>query len=138
MSSSRRTFFEEALGAGGLAALLAAKVSAQDHSPSSASGAPGAPGFRSFDFWGTFFDSVNPSKGIARGRNKKPPFPDKQVRYLYYSSTGLKYTDQIEKKDLADFGGDVSVNISLSQLHLSQDDQAAFRSLKSSQLRLDC
>jgi hypothetical protein len=104
----------------------------------STSGAPGTPDFRSLDFWGTFFDSVNPSKANSRGHHKNGLFREKEVRYLYYSSAGLKYTDQIEKKDLADFAGDVSVNISLSQLHLSQEDQDAFRRLKSSQLRLDC
>ena len=135
MELSRRTLFEEILASGGVATLLASQASSQTAAPA----AVGEPHYRSYDFWGTFFDSVDPSKSASRGGKKKRiPFPDKEVRYLYYTDGTLAYTDQIKKEQLVDFPGDVTVNIILSQFRLSQEDQDAFKNMRSSQLRLDC
>lgn len=134
MQDSRRTFFEEVLTAGGLSGLLAARAIAgapQDSSDASLIDASG--------FWGTFYDSVDPRKGRGRhGILGRPAVENKDVRYLYYDTAGLRYTDQLKPKDLLDHNGDVAVSIALGQFRPGNADAKSIKELTSAQLRVDC
>ena len=77
----------------------------------------------SYGFWNGFFDSVNPSsstygnKAATRGPEDQLPAPAAQTQYLHYD-TGkkrLRYASDIQKEELLDHDGDVSVNIALAQ-----------------------
>ena len=134
MGESRRTFFEEILASGGLAALLAQRATAAPQ-PSS----PDSSLMQTGDFWGSFYDSVDPAKGRGLlGHQGKPAIAGKDVRYLYYDKAGLRYTDQLKPTDLLDHPGDVSVSIMLGQFRPGSGDAQFIRQLTSSQLRVDC
>ena len=70
-----------------------------------------------------FFDSVNPSsanygnKAASRGPEDQLPDPAAQTQYLHYDTTSnrLRYASDIQKSELLDHDGDVSVNIALAQ-----------------------
>jgi len=134
MANSRRTFFEEILAGGGLAALLAERAAAgppQDQPDSSL--------LDTSDFWGSFYDSVDPKKSRGRAPIKgRPAVAAKAVRYLYYDEAGLRYTDQIKPKDLLDHPGDLAVSITLGQFRPGTADSQSIERLTSSQLRVDC
>ena len=124
MELSRRTLFEEILASGGVATLLASQaLHRQLHQPRLASPTTGltTSGERSS------IRSIHRRALPGAGEKKRIPFPDKEVRYLYYTDGTLAYTDQIKKEQLVDFPGDVTVNIILSQFRLSQEDQDALR-----------
>jgi hypothetical protein len=134
MAESRRTFFEEILLGGGLAALLAERAAADPQpNPSDASL------IKTSDFWGSFYDSVDPKKSRSQRRVKgKPAVVGKEVRYLYFDDAGLRYSDQLKSADLLDHPGDVAVSIMLGQFRPGHTDAQAIRQLTSSQLRVDC
>ncbi|MGD0347834.1 MAG: hypothetical protein ABSA85_13825 [Terracidiphilus sp.] len=77
----------------------------------------------SYGFWNGFFDSVNPSsstygnKAATRGPEDQLPDPAAQTQYLHYDTTNkrLRYASDIQKEELLDHDGDVSVNIALAQ-----------------------
>jgi hypothetical protein len=133
-SPSRRTFFEEILASGSLATLLAERAAAAPQpSPHDSSLIP------TNDFWGSFYDSVDHTK--SRGRRPapgKPAVAGKDVRYLYYDKSGLRYTDNLKPADLLDHSGDVAVSIMLGQFRPGAADSQSIRQLTSSQLRIDC
>jgi hypothetical protein len=133
MAESRRTFFEEILASGGLAALLAERAAANpQQNPSDASL------IQTSDFWGSFYDSVDPKKGKGRRVPGKPAVVGKDVRYLYFDEAGLRYTDQLKSADLLDHPGDVAVSIMLGQFRPGHTDAQAIQQLTSAQLRVDC
>jgi hypothetical protein len=134
MAESRRTFFEEILASGGLAALLAESAAAgPQQNPSDALL------IKTSDFWGSFYDSVDPKKSRGqRGVKGKPAVAGKDVRYLYFDNAGLRYTDRLKSADLLDHSGDVAVSIMLGQFRPGSADAQAIRQLTSSQLRVDC
>jgi hypothetical protein len=134
MGDSRRAFFEEILACGGLSALLAERTVAAPQAPAQDSSL-----MQTGDFWGSFYDSVDPAK--SRGRRTaggKPAVAGKGVRYLYFDKAGLRYTDQLKPTDLLDHPGDVSVSIMLGQFRPGTGDAQSIRQLTSSQLRVDC
>jgi len=126
MRSSRRSFFEEVLASAGAAALLASKAGAQTTSSSDIRQ------IQTSDFWGSFYDPP------ARGKPRKSAVAGKDVRYLYYDSTGLRYIDRLQKQDLLAHSGDVSVSVTLGQFRPGREDARAIKELQSSQLRIDC
>jgi hypothetical protein len=133
MKSSRRRLFEELLAGGGLAALMASQSTAQTKAALN----PGE--IRPNDFWGAFYDSVDPSKGKGLFRNTQKAAQGKDVRFLYYQQgSGLRYADQLKKVDLADHPGDVTVDIVLGQFRPGRADGKTVREYSSSQLRIDC
>lgn len=134
MVESRRSFLEEILASGSLAALLAKSAAAgPQQNPSDASL------IKTSDFWGSFYDSVDPKKSKGhRGVKGKPAVAGKDVRYLYFDNAGLRYTDQLKAADLLDHSGDVAVSIMLGQFRPGSADAQAIRQLTSSQLRVDC
>ncbi len=132
MEQSRRRLLEELLAGGGLAALLASQSTAQSETP------PGASEIRPADFWGSFYDSVDPNKG--RGAPKpQPAAQGKDVVYLY-SEKGdeFSYADKLTKSDLLNHPGDVTIDIVLGQFRPSKDDDKTIKQYTSSQLRIDC
>jgi len=132
MRDSRRTFFEEILACGGLAALLAERAAA-DPQP-----LPDASTISTSDFWGSFYDSVDPKKSRGRHVIGKPAVANKEVRYLFFDEGGLRYTDQLKSKDLLEHPGDVAVSIMLGQFRPGRADAQSIKQLTSSQLRVDC
>lgn len=120
MSISRRNFLADASMLGLMSALLPELAAAQTESSQiSAEDLP----HDSYDFWNGFFDSVNPNsstygnKAASRGPEDQLPDPAAQTQYLHYDTNRkrLRYASDIEKQELLDHDGDVSVNIALAQ-----------------------
>ena len=120
MSLSRRNFIADASMLGMMSALLPELAAAQAQSSEAA--AEDLP-HDSYAFWNGFFDSVNPSsanygnKAASRGPEDQLPDPAAQTQYLHYDTTKkrLRYASDIQKEELLDHDGDVSVNIALAQ-----------------------
>jgi hypothetical protein len=95
----------------------------------------------SYGFWNGFFDSVNPysstygNKAATRGPGDQLPDPAAQTQYLHYDTTNkrLRYASDIQKEELLDHDGDVSVNIALAQFRPANGEP----SLHPSQFRID-
>jgi len=134
MTASRRTFFEEIMAAGGLAALLAERAKAgppQDAADSSL--------IDTSQFWGSFYEGLDQTKGKGHHEHRRmAAVQGKEVRYLYYDSAGLRYSDQLKPHDLLDHEGDVAVSIMLGQFRPGNADAESIKALTSSQLRVDC
>jgi len=134
MSNSRRTFFEEIMAGGGLAALLAERAAA---GPQQSLSNPSS--INTSDFWGSFYDNADPKKSRgSRAVKGRPAVAGKDVRYLYFDNAGLRYTDQLKPADLLDHPGDVAVSITLGQFRPGHIDAQAIKQLTSAQLRVDC
>ena len=120
MTLSRRNFLADASMLGLMSALLPELAAAQ--SESSQMAAEDLP-HDSYGFWNGFFDSVNPSssnygnKAATRGPEDQLPDPAAQTQYLHYDNgrKRLRYASDIQKEELLDHDGDVSVNIALAQ-----------------------
>jgi hypothetical protein len=120
MSLSRRNFLADASMLGLMSALLPELAAAQAESSQMA--AEDLP-HDSYGFWNGFFDSVNPNsanygnKAASRGPQDQLPDPAAQTQYLHYDTGNkrLRYASDIQKTELLDHDGDVSVNIALAQ-----------------------
>ena len=140
MSLSRRLFLADASALGVFAALLPQLAAQSATSQESASSEEDLP-HDSYDFWNGFFDSVNPyspdygNKAASRGPTDQLPDPQAQTQYLHYNSEKkrIRYASDIEKQELLDHEGDVSVSIALAQYRPGQGEA----NLKASQLRVD-
>jgi hypothetical protein len=140
MSVSRRLFLADASVFGLLAALLPELTTAQNQTSPAQESSEDLP-HDSFDFWNGFYDSVNPyssnygSKAATRGPTDQLPDPKAQTQYLHYSATKkrLRYATDIDKDELLDHDGDVSVSIALAQFRPGEGEAG----LKASQLRVD-
>ncbi len=149
MSVSRRKFLGSAAAMGLLAPMLTPEqlsalqdaknngsLDAKDSSSNEAELPHDSPAF-----WGGFYDAVNPAspeygqKSDARGSESLAD-PKLDAQYLHYKSEEkqLRYATTIEKNELLDHSGDISVSILLNQFRPSVDD-AKHRS--ASQLRVD-
>jgi hypothetical protein len=119
MPISRRHFVTEASALTLLGGLLPELLSAQQPGAQATDDAP----HDSLDFWGGFFDSVNPNsltygqKGQQRGAKDQLPDPGVMTQYLQYKSQDkkLRYATDIDASELIDHDGDVAVSIELSQ-----------------------
>lgn len=140
MSLSRRLFLADASALGMMAALLPQLASQSATSQVSAASEEDLP-HDSYDFWNGFFDSVNPyspeygSKAASRGPTDQLPDPEAQTQYLHYNSQlkRIRYASDIDKSELLDHDGDVSVSIALAQYRPGTGEA----NLKASQLRVD-
>jgi hypothetical protein len=120
MTISRRNFLADASMLGLMSALLPELAAAQTESSQMA--AEDLP-HDSYNFWNGFFDSVNPNsstygnKAASRGPEDQLPDPAAQTQYLHYDTVNkrLRYASDIQKEELLDHDGDVSVNIALAQ-----------------------
>ena len=138
MSISRRNFLADASILGLFSAMLPEIAAAQEQSPETA--AEDLP-HDSYDFWNGFFDSVNPyspnygNKAASRGPEDQLPDPAAQTQYLRYCAPkrAIRYASDIEREELLDHEGDVSVNIALAQFRPASGEP----SLHPSQLRID-
>jgi uncharacterized membrane protein YgcG len=140
MTLSRRRFVADASYLGLLIALLPELAAAQGAAAQvSTDDTP----HDSYDFWNGFFDSVNPlsqnygSKAATRGPADQLPDPAAETQYLHYSDTGkrLRYATDVEKEELLDHDGDVSVSIALSQYRPSTANGES--GIRAAQLRVD-
>jgi len=138
MTLSRRSFLADSSALGMLAALMPQLAAAQSSAPAEAS--EDLP-HDSLNFWGGFFDSVNPtspnygSKAAKRGPGDQLPDPQAQTQYLQYDPTHgrLRYATDIPKEELLDHDGDISASIAIAQYRPGSGDNG----LKASQLRID-
>jgi hypothetical protein len=95
----------------------------------------------SIGFWGGFFDTVNPSSpdygkpGATRGAESLAD-PSLETQYLHYLSDSkqLRYATSIDKTELLDHDGDVSVSILMNQFRPGSQDS---KDKNASQLRVD-
>ncbi|MGA2569237.1 MAG: hypothetical protein ABSF23_01845 [Terracidiphilus sp.] len=139
MSVSRRVFLADASALGMIAALLPQLAAGQTQA-SEAAGTEDLP-HDSYDFWNGFYDSVNPysknygTKAATRGPADQLPDPKAQTQYLHYSAEKkhLRYASDIEKEELLDHDGDVTVSIAIAQYRQGDGES----NLKASQLRID-
>jgi len=140
MTVSRRCFVTDASCLGLLAAFLPELAAAQ----TAATQAPAEDTpHDSYDFWGGFFDSVNPysqnygQKSASRGPADQLPDPEAETQYLHYKSDTkrLRYATDIGKEELLDHDGDVAISIALSQYHAATGN--AEGNVRASQLRVD-
>ena len=156
MSSSRRTFLQQTLIAGGLVALfesasargaLAEEMKAVGASDS----AVNAP-HNSQSFWDTFgavADGTHTPVGIGtRGLKRKEPdnpsgASDRLVDYYHYyvdpktKDTTLRLASSIDTNELLDHPGDISASVAVNGFHMAGEDRDTFNKLQSAQLRLD-
>ncbi len=92
-------------------------------------------------FWGGFYDTVNPNSpdygkpGATRGAESLSD-PALETQYLHYLSDAkqLRYATAIDKSELLDHDGDVSVSILMNQFRPSSEDS---KDKNASQLRVD-
>ncbi len=95
----------------------------------------------STDFWNGFYDVANPNSpssgpnGAARGSESLAD-PKLETQYLHYLSADkrLRYATSIEKGELLDHDGDVSVSILMNQFRPNSQDG---KEKNASQLRVD-
>ena len=128
---------QELLGVGGLAALAAKPGVAEALGNALAQAHDDEPG-NAAAFWGSFVEDPHKHTG-ARGIFHKAPGTDtdRQVNFLHYSDAGLRYSEQIESKELPDIPGDVTASLNVGGVRLSTEDRAKFAETKSAQLRID-
>jgi hypothetical protein len=159
MSASRRTFLQESLLGGGLAALLgplaerhglAEKLLAAAGQAGQGADPVGAHDSKSFwDSFGAAADSGDaPPSGVrGRGLIRKPSAdsataPGRQVDYyLYYTDpktkdTTLRLATSISPSELLDHDGDISASVNVNGFKLAGEDRATFERLQSAQLRI--
>ena len=138
MALSRRLFLADASALGLLAAFIPELTAAQ---ASPDQGATEDLPHDSYDFWNGFYSSVNPlspdygTKSATRGPTDQLPDPAAQTQYLHYNADKktLRYATDIDKTELLDHDGDVSVSIALAQYRPGSGEA----NLKASQLRVD-
>jgi hypothetical protein len=149
MSVSRRNFLSSAAAMGllttmltpeQLSALQDAKSNGSQDAKDSSQSEEELP-HDSPAFWGGFYDVVNPAspdygkKAITRGSESLAD-PKLDAQYLHYNpdEKRLRYATTIEKSELLDHSGDVSVSILMNQFRPSVDDA---KKRSASQLRVD-
>ena len=145
MESDRRSFIERLVAIGALCGVspasvhAAAATAAFDNLQADDEQGVG----NAYAFWSNYlaqragspsqhdlFSHKSKDKGIEETR---------QVNFLHYDShtNALRFPAQVSPDELLDFPGDVTLNIQVGGIRLSQADQAAFESLQSAQLRVD-
>jgi hypothetical protein len=100
------------------------------------------------EFWGGFFDDVDPSKPhpvMSRGPGGEPtaqPVPDhvqdeKLPRFFHYADpTGLRFAEKIDREELPKMDGAAVVSVSVSGFHSSEEDHHKIGEATSAQLQL--
>ncbi len=139
MTVSRRNFVGNGLALGLVSSLLPPDAAhALSQEPVSSASSEDAP-HDAFDFWGGFFDEVNPQSSsygkTGRGATAGLADPALQTQYLHYKPDvgRLRYATDISKDELLDHDGDVTVSLILSQFRPSTAEQK----VQASQLRVD-
>jgi hypothetical protein len=134
MALTRRTLLQDLAGVAGLSALITKPGVAEALAHAIEAGQTETEG-NSAAFWSTFYDTGTTARGLF---HKAPGTDaDRQVNFLHYSDSGLTYSENIDPKQLPDYPGDVTANISIGGVRLSNADRATFNENKSAQLRID-
>jgi len=156
MSASRRTFLQQSLLGGGLAALLGPGADRNGFAErlleavDRAQDVPPAGAHDSKNFWDSFGTVADASdQPHTRGLGKKPSAdskaaaPDRLVDYyLYYTdpktkATSLRLATSIAPNELMDHDGDITASVGVNGFRMAGEDRETFNRLQSAQLRID-
>jgi hypothetical protein len=143
----RRSFFSNMMAAAAFYGILGEAISPKDLM-SAAEAAADAPRGAQQQFWGGFFDDVDPTKPHAtgaRGPGGEPmaqPLPthiedSKLPRFFHYDDTnGLRYAEKIDRSELPKMEGAAVVSMSISGFRPSDVDSKKIGDASSAQLQL--
>jgi hypothetical protein len=143
----RRNFFASAMSAAAFSGILGEIVSPRELM-AAVEAAADAPSTQHAEFWGGFFDDVDPTKPHATmtrgpgGEATPEPIPEhvqdeKLPRFFHYADhTGLRYAEKIDREELPKMDGAAVVSVSVSGFHSSQEDEHKIGDATSAQLAL--
>jgi hypothetical protein len=143
----RRNFFTSVMSAAAFSGILGEIVSPRELM-AAVEAAADAPTTQHAEFWGGFFDDVDPSKPHATmtrgpgGEATPEPIPEhvqdeKLPRFFHYADkTGLRYAEKIDREELPKMDGAAVVSVSVSGFHSSQEDEHKIGDATSAQLAL--
>jgi len=145
----RRSFFSNMMAAAAFSGILGEVISPKELT-AAAEEAADAPQGAQQQFWGGFFDDVDPTKPhatSARGPGGEPtaqPIPAhvedaKLPRFFHYDDTnGLRYAEKIDRSELPRMDGAAVVSMSISGFRPSDSDSKRIGDASSAQLQLHC
>ena len=143
----RRSFFTSAMSAAAFSGVLGEIVSPRELM-AAIDAVADAPSTQHSEFWGGFFDDVDPTKPHAtmtRGPGGEPaaqPVPEhvddeKLPRFFHYADhTGLRFAEKIDREELPKLDGAAVVSLSVSGFHSSEEDHHKIGDATSAQLQL--
>jgi hypothetical protein len=143
----RRSFFSNVMAAAAFSGLLGEIISPKELM-AAAEAAADEPQNANGQFWGGFFDDVDPTKphsAGARGPGGEPkaqPLPThiddaKLPRFFHYDDTnGLRYAEKIDRSELPKMDGAAVVSMSISGFRPSDADSKRIGDVSSAQLQL--
>jgi hypothetical protein len=143
----RRSFFTSAMSAAAFSGILGEIVSPRELM-AAVEAAADAPTTQHAEFWGGFFDDVDPTKPHQTmhrgpgGEATPEPIPEhvqdeKLPRFFHYADqTGLRYAEKIDREELPKMDGAAVVSVSVSGFHSSQEDEHKIGDATSAQLAL--
>jgi hypothetical protein len=143
----RRSFFTSAMSAAAFSGVLGEIVSPKELM-AAVEQAADAPSTQHSEFWGGFFDDVDPTKphqNMTRGPGGEAtpePVPEhvqdeKLPRFFHYADhTGLRFAEKIDREELPKMDGAAVVSISVSGFHSSEEDSHKIGNATSAQLQL--
>src|SRR5580698_555584 len=147
MGMDRRSFFSNVMAAAAFSGLLGEVISPKELM-AAVEAAADEPQNANGQFWGGFFDDVDPTKPHstgARGPGGEPmaqPIPAhiddaKLPRFFHYDDTnGLRYAEKIERSELPRMDGAAVVSMSISGFRPSDADSKRIGDASSAQLQL--
>jgi hypothetical protein len=149
MSMDRRNFFSNVMAAAAFSGILGEIISPKELM-AAVEEAADAPQGAQQQFWGGFFDDVDPTKPHAtstRGPGGEPtaqPIPAhvddaKLPRFFHYDdNNGLRYAEKIDRSELPKMDGAAVVSMSISGFRPSETDSKRIGDASSAQLQLHC
>lgn len=145
----RRNFFSNVMAAAAFSGILGEIISPKELM-AAVEEAADAPQGAQQQFWGGFFDDVDPTKPHAtstRGPGGEPtaqPIPAhvddaKLPRFFHYDdNNGLRYAEKIDRSELPKMDGAAVVSMSISGFRPSETDSKRIGDASSAQLQLHC
>jgi len=145
----RRSFFSNMMAAAAFSGILGEVISPKELT-AAAEEAADAPQGAQQQFWGGFFDDVDPTKPHATsargpgGELTAQPIPAhvedaKLPRFFHYDDTnGLRYAEKIDRSELPRMDGAAVVSMSISGFRPSDSDSKRIGDASSAQLQLHC
>jgi hypothetical protein len=143
----RRNFMSTVMSAAAFSGVLGEIVSPKELM-AAVEAAADAPTTQHAEFWGGFFDDVDPSKPHATmtrgagGEATPEPVPEhvqdeKLPRFFHYADpTGLRFAEKIDREELPRMDGAAVVSVSVSGFHSSEEDSHKIGDATSAQLQL--
>jgi hypothetical protein len=144
----RRSFFTNVMSAAAFSGVLGEIVSPRELMAAVEAAADVPSNTQHAQFWGGFFDDVDPTKPHAiaprgpGGEATPEPVPehvqdDKLPRFFHYADqTGLRYAEKIDREELPKLDGAAVVSVSVSGFHSSEEDEHKIGDATSAQLQL--